>query len=121
MSTADLVVSILNKVKIAAGISTLDMQMVYVPKGKAHDDKRMIKAFNIQQERIKTARDTIEAHLNKDVLGADVKAWWYITMFARVIPDNTFWRAVTEASECFDSKNWGESMKIMHSAGCKQL
>ena len=118
MSTADLVVSILNKAKIAAGISTLDMQMVYVPNGKAHDNERMIKAFNIQQERIKTARAIIEAHLNKDVLGADVKAWWYITMFARVIPDNTFWRAVTEASECFDSKNWGESMKIMHSAGC---
>ena len=118
MNTADLVVSILNKAKIAAGISTLDMQMVYVPKGKAHDDKRMIKAFNIQQERIKTARDTIEAHLNKETLGCDTKAWWYITMFARVIPDNTFWRALTESSECFDSKNWGESMKIMHSAGC---
>lgn len=117
MSTAEHLVKILNEARTAAGLSSLDMQMVYIPAGKKHDTARAVKSFNIQQEQVKTARETLKNRLNKDSLGGDLKLWYYVAVIAS-LPNHTFWKALTDSSEVMSSKHWASSI-LMHQQ-CEQ-
>ena len=117
MNTADHLVKILNEARTAAGLSSLDMQLVYIPAGKKHDTARAVKSFNVQQEQIKTARETLKSRLNKAELGHDLKLCYYVAVISS-LPNNTFWRALTDASEVMSGKHWASSILMQNQ--CEQ-
>lgn len=100
MNTADNLVKILNEARTAAGLSSLDVHISH-----KHDTQ------------IKTARATLKSRLNKASLGGDLKLWYYVAVIAS-LPNNTFWKALTDSSEVMSSKHWASS--ILMQQKCEQ-